>query len=130
MSEPKPPAQIAVFVEILGVDEAIRFLLHFGGAELYLATTPKGRSELAREFGLDNATRIASLADRLPRRIPLAKEWIAAVWKDRGWTDANIARNLHVTDVTVRKWRNKAPWRGIRRRGEAREPDDRQLPLI
>ena len=127
MDEPQPPAHVAPFVEVLGVDRAIGFLLRFGGAELYLTTTPKGRSALAQEFGLETAVALAQAAEHMPRRIPLAKEWIAAVWSYRGLPDAEIARRLHVTDVTVRTWRNKAPTRGQKK---PRSADPRQLPLI
>lgn len=122
----RPPAHIEPFIRVLGTDEGIRFLLRFGGAELYLTTNPKGRSELAVEFGLEIATQLAQAAHGLPRRIPVAKEWIAAVWHSRGLSDAEIARRLHTTDVTVRKWRKKSPWRGLKKA----KTDSRQLPLI
>ncbi len=124
---PATPAHVEPFVRVLGEDEAIRFLLTFGGAELYHATSPKGRSRLAEEFGIERAAAIARAAEHLPRRVPLAKEWIAAVWSNQGLTDAEIARRLHVTDVTVRAWRAKRPWRGLRK---AKSADPRQLPLI
>ncbi|NTT88511.1 response regulator transcription factor [Tabrizicola fusiformis] len=125
-SLPKTPAHVEPFVRVLGVEGAIGFLLMFGGAELHLTTSPKGRSRLEAEFGLVIAVQIAEAAAHLPRRMPLAKEWIAAVWTSQGLSDAEIARRLHVTDVTVRAWRKKAPWRGLRK---AKAPDPRQLPL-
>lgn len=129
--EPRAPAHVEPFVRVLGVDGAIGFLLQFGGAEAYLTRSPKGRSAIAAEYGAETAARIAEAAEHLPRRMPLAKEWIAAVWSSRGLSDAEIARRLHVTDVTVRAWRKKSPHRGQpkypRRGGQS---DDRQLPLI
>lgn len=124
---PRPPAHIEPFIRVLGVDEGVRFLLRFGGAELYLTRTPNGRSALAQEFGVETAARIAEVADHLPRRVPVAKEWIASVWTAQGLCDAEIARRLHVTDVTVRAWRRKAPFRGLRRRTG---PDPRQIDLL
>lgn len=126
-SEPPPPAHIEPFVLALGTDLAISFLLRFGGAELYLTTSPKGKSALAQEYGIEAAVRIAEAAAHLPRRMPLAKEWVAAVWSHRGLPDAEIARRLHVTDVTVRAWRKKAPRRGQKKPCKS---DPRQLPLI
>ncbi len=132
--DPRPPAHVEPFVRVLGVDEAIRFLLLFGGAETYLTRSPKGRSAIAREFGLETAALIAEAAEHLPRRMPLAKEWIAEVMSSRGLPDSEIARTLHVTDVTVRAWRKKAPHRGQpkgqRTAAADRKGDDRQLPLI
>lgn len=121
------PAHVEPFVRVLGVDGAISFLLKFGGAELHLTTSPKGRSRLEAEYGAEVAIQIAEVASHLPRRVPLAKEWIAAVWSREGLSDAEIARRLHVTDVTVRAWRKKAPWRGLRK---AKASDPRQMPLI
>lgn len=126
---PRPPAHIEPFIRVLGVEEGIRFLLRFGGAELYLTQTPNGRSALAQEFGLENAKLLAEVAEQLPRRIPIGKEWIANVWSEQGLSDADIARRLHVTDVTIRSWRRKAPFRGIRK-AKAKAVDDRQIPLI
>jgi hypothetical protein len=34
---PKPPAQVQHFVEVLGPELTVQFLLAFGGAELYIA---------------------------------------------------------------------------------------------
>lgn len=134
MTEPRPPAHVEPFVRVLGIDEAIRFLLRFGGAEAYLTRSPKGRSAIAEEFGVELAGKIAEAAEHLPRRMPLAKEWIAEVMSSRGLSDAEIARTLHVTDVTVRAWRKKAPHRGqpkaARKSASSGSGDDRQLPLI
>lgn len=124
---PPVPAHVEPFVRVLGVEGAIGFLLKFGGAELHLTTSPKGKSRLESEYGKEIAVQIAEAAASLPRRMPLAKEWIAAVWSSEGLSDAEIARRLHVTDVTVRAWRKKAPWRGL---SKAKAPDPRQMPLI
>lgn len=110
MSEPTavyPPAHIAPYVEVLGTDMAIEFLLTFGGAELYLAANPKGRSRLAQLVGRERASALAQAAEHLPRRVPTAKPWVAAVLKSKGLPVAEIARRLHVTDVTVRAWLKK-----------------------
>jgi hypothetical protein len=104
MSEPRPPAHVEPFVRVLGVDDAIRFLLLFGGAELYLPRSPKGRSRLAQIFGVEKAQALAVAAEHLPRRIPLAKPWIARVWSSRGLPVAEIARRMHTSDVTVRRY--------------------------
>jgi hypothetical protein len=98
----KVPANIEPFVRVLGVDKAVEFLLAFGGAELYLAKTPSGRSELARLVGRDKAGELAEAAEFLPRRVPLAKRWIALTLKKQGLPHAQIARKMRVSDVTVR----------------------------
>lgn len=119
---PRPPAHVQAYVDLLGPELAITFLLTFGGAELYLAASPKGRSRLAEVIGIEAATDMARIAEQLPRRVPVAKPWIAQVWKSRGLSTAEIARRLHVTDVTVRGWL---------RRVQAVEPENtRQLRLF
>jgi hypothetical protein len=98
------PAQVAAYHEVLGLDDTITFLLTFGGTELYLPRRPSGRSRLAQVLGIENATALALAAEHLPRRVPLAKPWIAKVWRARGLSQAEIARRLHVSDVTVRRY--------------------------
>ena len=119
---PRPPAQVQPYVDVLGVDGAVEFLLTFGGAELYIAANPKGRGKVERQFGADKATALAALSDRLPRRVPTAKPWLAQVLRTQGLPVAEIARRLHATDVSVRAWLRKAEL------GEA--PDSRQLRLL
>lgn len=123
MSDPRPPAQVEPFVRVLGTDDAIRFLMTFGGAEMYLPRSPKGRSRLAQAFGRDKAEALAAAAEHLPRRIPLAKPWIARVWSSRGLPVAEIARRMHTSDVTVRRYLRAAE------DGEP-SPQTDQLPLF
>lgn len=101
----KPPAHLEGYVAILGEDLAMQFFLAFGGAELALARNPR-RGRLVEVVGIEMAERLAARADEyhLPRRIPTAKVWLAQVWSARGEPVAEIARRLHTTDVTVRKY--------------------------
>lgn len=101
---PRPPAHVAPFVQVLGHDGAVEFLLEFGGAELYLSRSPSGRSRLARKFGKRKAAEIAAAAEMLPARIPTAKPFIACVLRARGLSVAEIARRLHTSDVQVRRY--------------------------
>ncbi|WPY94698.1 sigma factor-like helix-turn-helix DNA-binding protein [Limimaricola variabilis] len=106
---PRPtPAHVEPYVRVLGLEGAIEFLLTFGGAQLYLPHTPQGRSKLAQVVGIEKAARLAEVSDRLPRRVPTAKPWIATVWRSQGLPVDEIARRLHMSDVTVRKWLKKA----------------------
>ncbi len=100
--EGSAPANIEPYVRVLGIDGAVEFLLAFGGAELALGRNPQARGALAKLVGRDKAAELAAAAEHLPRRVPLAKQWIARVLKGRGLPNAEIARTLHVSDVTVR----------------------------
>jgi len=106
---PRPPAQIEVFVEILGVDLTVEFLLRFGGAELYVAKDPKSRSQLVAFVGPERAKALGQVTDRLQRRVPLVKPWTAQYLAWKGMWVAEIARTLHTTDVSVRGWLNPKP---------------------
>lgn len=106
MTHPRTPAQLQPFVDALGTDGAVTFFLTFGGAEFFIPVEPKGASKLVEVMGLDAARALSATAQHciLPKRIPTAKPWIALVWRARGLPKAEIARRLHVTDVTVRRW--------------------------
>ena len=101
---PQPTAQVARYVEALGADMAVRFLLAYGGAELYIANDPKGASSHERLIGYDAAKRLAAVAHRLPRRVPLAKRWLVGMLAWQGQSTAEIARTLRITDVTARRF--------------------------
>ena len=101
---PKPTAQVAPYVEALGFDMAITFLLQFGSAELYLTPTPKGRSEFEALVGPERAAALDKIEHKLQRRVPLAKRWLAQCLAVRGLSANAIARTLRVTDVSVRSW--------------------------
>lgn len=106
MMHPRPTAQVQMFVDALGTEGAVEFLLAFGGAELYLPQNPRPDSKLVEVMGMDAACALGAMAQRVmvPDRIPTAKPWIARVLRARGLPNAEIARRLHVTDVTVRRW--------------------------
>ncbi len=101
---PKPTAQVAPYVEALGFDMAITFLLQFGGAELYIAKDPKSRGQLEALVGADRAKALGAIDHRLQRRVPLAKPWLAVCFATRGMGTAEIARMLRTSDTSVRKW--------------------------
>lgn len=97
-----PPAHVAPYVEVLGQDLAVDFLLAFGGAELYLPKAPAGRSRVEALIGKENTIALNARAAELSARVPTAKRWIARALKSQGLSTAEIARRLHTTDKTVR----------------------------
>lgn len=110
---PPPPAQIAPFVQALGLETAVRFLLTFGGAPLDFPADPKGRSRAEALVGREGMIALAAQLN-LPRRIPLSKPWLAAYFHSRGHSVHDIARTLRATDFTVRRWLAKETERGKR----------------
>ena len=105
---PRPTAQVEPYVEALGAELAVTFLLAYGGAELYLPDDPKGQSSHERLIGYDAAKRLSAIAHRLPRRVPLAKAWLSAMLAWQGNSAAQIARTLRISDVTVRRYLKEA----------------------
>lgn len=121
--EPIPddvPATVAPYVRAIGAEKAVELLLKFGGSEVYLSANPRAGSQLAALIG---AGCVKALARELGHgdhfSVPLAKSWLARQLKARGLTVAAIARELRVTDSTVR---------GYLKNG--RRPDPRQPRLL
>ncbi|MBW4708646.1 ArsR family transcriptional regulator [Roseobacter sp. YSTF-M11] len=100
---PKPPANIATYVRILGVDGAVDFLLEFGGAEVYFPANPQGKSALEKSIGTEKMRALVEAAPHMKARIPNAKPWLSAALKSKGLSVAEIARKLHINDSTVRR---------------------------
>ncbi len=91
-------------MDVLGEAQTIRFFLNFGGAELYVPVTPTPRGRLVALLGQEGAAALALARDRLPRRVPLAKPWIARRLRAQGVGVNEIARTLLSSDVSVRAW--------------------------
>lgn len=107
---PPPPAQLEPYVRVLGIEGAVAFFGAFGGAELVYSQNPR-RSRLTEVIGHDAARALAEEDARrgLPRRVPLGKPWVAQVLKSKGLSVAEIARRMHASDVTVRRWLKQPP---------------------
>ncbi|MFN3721883.1 MAG: helix-turn-helix domain-containing protein [Paracoccaceae bacterium] len=100
---PKPTAQVEPYVDAMGAELAVTFLLAFGGAELAIPDAPTGRTAHELLIGPDAAARLCAVKDRLQRRVPLAKAWLAAMLAWQGHSTAHIARTLRVSDTSVRR---------------------------
>lgn len=105
---PRPTAQVAPYVEVLGMDLAVTFLLTFGGADLYLAADPKGKSEVEALIGAANLAALAARRNApksgMQSRVPLAKRWLTEVLHWQGYSNAAIARKLRITTTTVGRY--------------------------
>lgn len=102
----KPPAQVEVFVEALGVDLALRFLLEFGGLEVTLPSTGFTRSSAVEKLlGPEKSAALLEHTHRIPKRIPKADKWIGQVWLSRGLGATEVARRLRVTEKAAREWK-------------------------
>jgi hypothetical protein len=121
---PKPTAQVAPFVETFGHDLAVDFLLEFGGAPLQLSRKPGTKSQLVQLVGRDAAKALTDLLGAGRIDVPSAKPWLSHALKSNDLSTYEIARTLHTSAVTVRKWLRvpQAEWAG--------NPKVQPLPLF
>lgn len=104
MKDIQVPANIAPFVEALGVEDAMRFFLSLGGSDIYLPRRSSPRSLAARTIGAAQVDKLAALLGYGYIKVPLARQWIAAVMKANGDSLAEIARTVRADVATVRRW--------------------------
>lgn len=120
------PAQVEPYVEALGIDMAVEFLIAFGGTVVIVSPRPTKYNEVARRFGVEASLALSRIADRLPRRVPQQKAWAARVLHASGLKNVEIARRLNVSDEMVRQYLAK-PETG--RPEHASKPPSDQLEL-
>ncbi|MCK0150424.1 helix-turn-helix domain-containing protein [Marivita sp. S6314] len=99
---PKPPAHVEVYVNSLGYELCIEFLLAFGGADLYVPDKPRAGSELVKVIGPSGVERLAETRHLQQRRVPLASAWLARCFRARGMSQTVIARRLRRSEITIR----------------------------
>ncbi len=107
---------------MLGEEQAIAFLLEFGGSYQYLSERPQARSPIAQMLGADKTAALAKHIGSGSLRLPLGKPFIAKLLRERGYTVNDTARKLHVADTTVREWLKQVP--------KPARKDERQLKLL
>jgi hypothetical protein len=100
---PRPTAQVQPYVDAMGTEKAMEFILHFGGAELWIPKTLRGDTEFESLIGPEAAQALAERSERLQKRVPLAKAWLVAMMDWQGVPASQIARRLRISDISVRR---------------------------
>lgn len=118
--KPRVPPQAEPYVAALGEELAAEFLLQFGGAPIVFSAKSYGHSRAHELIGEDGVRALGAYYGGERHRVPLEKKWLAQWLAWKGQTVYEIARRLHVTDITVRKYLTPRPSRA----------DDPQLPLF
>lgn len=122
----------ARIVAVLGEDRAIALFLAVGGTPWDFSANPKPDNKVVAAIGMEGALALWQEFGPSLGRIPIAKEWIAQVWHARGVAILEIARRLHASDQTVRRWTQQrrtearaqaAEWAERRAAEKARQSD-------
>ena len=116
---PLPPAHVQTYVDALGIETTIEFLLNFGGSEVHLSTDPGGNGMVERVIGYEKTKRLAEAQYGLKTRVSLANKWLAQCLYSQGVPVATIALRLRRSDVTVRKYMKGSNAAPSRRYGRA-----------
>lgn len=119
---PKPTAQVEPYVDALGPEKAVEFLLEFGGAKMTFPRSPGSSSELVQFLGMPDATALCAQMNFAPTDVPNAKLWLVHALTAKGLSKERIARKLHVSRVWVRGSLKRLPT------GAPRPPEP--LPLF
>lgn len=125
VGHPQPPAHVRPYVDALGVDRAVAFLLRHGGGPAALSARPGAGSSVAETIGAEGVAALRAVYGERIDDVPLAGAWIAAVLQGRGVAVVEIARRLRTTDATVRRW-----LRAARAAEAAAEAAKRQMSLL
>jgi len=105
VSEIRVPAHLQPYVTAIGIEKVVTFPLAFGGSYVYLSENPQPRSPVVAVIGREAAVALAKHIGAGAFQCPTGKPFIAAHYKyNKGLTTNEIARLLHTTVVTVRKW--------------------------
>lgn len=127
---PRAPAHVQPYLDALGPEAGVAFLLEFGGSKLYLARDPEGRSEVEALVGRARMQALSAMRPGEVIRVPTCRRWLAHVLAARGMAVNRICRKLHVTDVAIYKYLDEPSdnsSKSVEARGSAAE--DRQLSL-
>lgn len=107
-SYPTPPAHVAPYVEALGFELAIEFLIRFGGSKVYYAKNPRN-SAVVELVGVDRAKMLYEKFYGLDGKVPLANHWLAECLAFEGYSKTATARRLRVTHSALNNWLNSPP---------------------
>ena len=100
---PPPPAELAHLTDLIGADALLRLIEAYGCTRLYIPETPTEDTLLAKVIGLRLACIMANRYGGDYLKVPLSRNWRVRVYRARGWSYAEIARHLGMTESTVGK---------------------------
>jgi hypothetical protein len=121
---PRHPAHLDPYIEVLGHELAVTFLIAMGGCRARFPSDPGGRSYAEALIGPEA---LRELSRRMPseiREIPFPRSWLIRALHAEGMTHGQICRALKTSDRNVRETLADRSWSPARQ-----EPLD-DLPLF
>lgn len=104
LPDPTVP-EAAALARMIGRDAAFALIEGDGGARIFIPRGVNQGSVLARKIGLDAARILAGEFGGTMLAVPLAKPWLARVYRDRdGSSYSAIARKLKASETSVAEW--------------------------
>ncbi|QXN68026.1 middle operon regulator [Microcystis phage Mwe-Yong1] len=104
MTDLQTPEHLQPYVDVLGVDRALALFLALGGSQIYLPKKSGTGTLAAQVIGPDQVERLAEWFGPGYIKVPVARQWIAAVLRAQGKSDNEIARTVRADVETVRRW--------------------------
>lgn len=103
---PSPPHNIALFVEVLGLDDTLRLIEARGGTQFWVPSAVNNskqslRDEMEAEFGKPMVKVLIQTFGGGPVTVPLCADWRTALYASRGLGRVAIARKLGCHADTV-----------------------------
>lgn len=98
------PENLQPFIEALGEDTSCRLFLKLGGTQVYLPKHTRKGSLLDQAIGIEKSDALAKQIGHGHLRIPIARKWCARHLHAKGHSLAEIARQVHAKDDTIRDW--------------------------
>lgn len=109
MADVPVPAHLVRYVEVLGIADAVTLFLTLGGSQIYLPRRSGKRTPAAKAIGAEKVERLAAAVGYGYIKVPLARQWIAAVLSDQGKSNNEIARMVRADVATVSRWLGAKP---------------------
>lgn len=104
MSEPAPPEapspRVAPYIQALGEDGALDFLLEYGGQTIHIPM--REGSQLGRGIGEEKVAALRTALGQGALSVPTSRRWLAGRLDAKGLSRNDIAKRLRVTRESVR----------------------------
>ena len=120
---PPPPESLALYIEVLGLDDTLRLLERCGGTKLWIPSgvnnsSTRLREKLEEELGKPMTMALIRTFGGSIIKPPMATDWRIVYYAAKGVSAAEIARRLGRHQETV--------WLRLKR---ARDSRQQSLPL-